>query len=303
MFRPTVLPASAPTMISISATEMPTQIEISDAASASPSHSAETSQTLSTTHSSPCRHGTRGGGMKKAASRWLGHIQVPPPTTCGRSHQPVRRFRGTPSPSTHVLQIFFSPSTVPATPLERTPGGRHAPCRQLRDGRYRLTLWHHVQPCPDDEERYDLILERPSPSSCCRRPSAAKDKPVLIELCVETTLRAYGLVAQKKADLPLWGTYVETEPEKYRREESASLWMRLCGRPLQVWSLTAPRCRRKQAPGWLTGRGGRTQLRKTSRSQNEQAGEATFSQFPTESRGRSESDAIAAAAVFAQRLG
>ena len=25
--------------------------------------------------------------------------------------------------------------------------------RQLRDGRVRLILWHHIEPCPDDEAR------------------------------------------------------------------------------------------------------------------------------------------------------
>lgn len=118
--------------------------------------------------------------------------------------------------------------------------------RQLRDGRYRLTLWHHIQPCPDDEERYDLILERSIPVIVLRETFQNKSKPDLIKACVEMTVIACGLVARKQADLPLWGTYVETEPEKYCLEESASLWMRLCGRPLQVWRLTAPRCRRKQ---------------------------------------------------------
>src|SRR6266849_3080794 len=41
------LPATAPTMISISATEMAAQIEIRDAARARPIHSADASQTLS----------------------------------------------------------------------------------------------------------------------------------------------------------------------------------------------------------------------------------------------------------------
>lgn len=118
--------------------------------------------------------------------------------------------------------------------------------RQLRDGRYRLTLWPHVQPCPEDEERFDLILERSIPVIVLRETFQNKSKPDLIKTCVEMTVIAYGLVAQRQADLALWGTYVETEPEKYCLEESMSLWMRLCGRPLQVWRLMAPRCRRKQ---------------------------------------------------------
>jgi hypothetical protein len=65
-----VLPAIAPTMISIRATEIPTQIEISDAASANPSHSAETSQTLSIARSCHRHHDLRQqAAMKKTALR------------------------------------------------------------------------------------------------------------------------------------------------------------------------------------------------------------------------------------------
>ena len=47
MSRPMALPATAPTMISTSATDMATRIEMIEASSASPIQSAEASQTLS----------------------------------------------------------------------------------------------------------------------------------------------------------------------------------------------------------------------------------------------------------------
>ena len=50
--KPTRLPATAPTTISTSATDIATQIEMTDASSASPTHSAEASQTLSIAESS-----------------------------------------------------------------------------------------------------------------------------------------------------------------------------------------------------------------------------------------------------------
>jgi hypothetical protein len=48
-------------------------------------------------------------------------------------------------------------------------------------------------------------------------------------------------VAQKKADPALWGTFLETEPEKYSLEEDMSFWMRVFGKR----NLAAPRVRRK----------------------------------------------------------
>ena len=119
--------------------------------------------------------------------------------------------------------------------------------RQLRDGRVRLILWHHIEPCPDDEARFDLILERSIPVIVLRETFANRSAPELVNLCVEMTLMAYALVTRQQADLPLWGTYVETAPGKYSLEEAASLWMRIFGRALRVWKVPAPRCHRKNA--------------------------------------------------------
>lgn len=113
--------------------------------------------------------------------------------------------------------------------------------------RVRLTLWHHIEPCPDDEERFDLILERSIPIIVLQETFAKKTASEFVKACVEMTLVAYALVTRQQADLPLWGTHVETEPAKYHLEESASLWMRIFGKPLKVWKVTAPRCRRKTA--------------------------------------------------------
>jgi hypothetical protein len=121
--------------------------------------------------------------------------------------------------------------------------------RQLSDGRYRLTLWHHVEPCPEDEERFELIIERSIPIILLPETFAAHSAAELARLCVENTLMAYALVAQGKADLPLWGTYVEAAAQQYCLEEEASPWMRSMGRALKVWRLTAPRVRRKVQAG------------------------------------------------------
>lgn len=118
--------------------------------------------------------------------------------------------------------------------------------RRLRDGRCRLTLWHHVQPCPDDAARYDLIVERSIPVIILGETCAGKSADELIGLCVKNTLAAYALVHRHQADLPLWGTYVETASGKYSLEAAASCWMRYCGRPLKLWKLTAPRVRRRR---------------------------------------------------------
>lgn len=117
--------------------------------------------------------------------------------------------------------------------------------QKLRDGGIRLTLWHHIEPCPEDEERYDLILERSIPVIVRPETLAAKARPELIALCVRMTLTAFALGSQQQADLPLSGTFVETSPENYSLTEQASLLMRVFGRPLGLWRLAAPRVRRK----------------------------------------------------------
>ena len=98
--RPMTLPATAPTMISISATEMATRIEMIDAASARPSHSADASQTFVTVHSSilsevtaPTRSGTEG-----RQEAWPIKANSSHRTSRGRSHQPQRRLSGSSIP-------------------------------------------------------------------------------------------------------------------------------------------------------------------------------------------------------------
>src|SRR5712675_1151892 len=97
------LPATAPTMISIRATEMAAQIDIRDAARARPIHSADASQTLSMAVLFPAL-------PQQADERGRGHVTAwrkrdspqattdLPPLLHGRSHQPHWRFWGTPSP-------------------------------------------------------------------------------------------------------------------------------------------------------------------------------------------------------------
>src|SRR5215467_102794 len=101
-----ILPATAPTMISIRATEIAAQIDITDAARARPIHKADANQILSIPNLFPCPAAASGGAGQSgpwsrdslAEERFAGASTDLPPLLNGRSHQPHRRFWGTPSP-------------------------------------------------------------------------------------------------------------------------------------------------------------------------------------------------------------
>jgi hypothetical protein len=88
--RPTRLPATAPTTISVRATEIATHIESTDAISAKPIHKADASQTLSMPSSMP----RRGAALRRPtvgrSGRWHAReaSQTPPHPLRGRGHQP-----------------------------------------------------------------------------------------------------------------------------------------------------------------------------------------------------------------------
>src|SRR5229473_4417648 len=123
------LPATAPTMISIRATEIAAQIDIRDAASARPIHSADASQTLSMAILFPALPQQ----ADEPTERGHGHVTAwrkrdspsaatdLPPLLHGRSHQPHRRFWGTPSPF----------DTVDLNAAAVTCKGRRGPLLQL----------------------------------------------------------------------------------------------------------------------------------------------------------------------------
>src|SRR6266478_2449728 len=109
------LPATAPTMISIRATEIAAQIDIRDAARARPIHSADASQTFSMAilfpalpqqaypHPPPLAREGKVGRPTGHVTAWRKRDSPQattdlPPFLHGRSHQPHRRFWGTPSP-------------------------------------------------------------------------------------------------------------------------------------------------------------------------------------------------------------
>ncbi len=92
--RPMMLPATAPTTISVSATDIPTQIDNMDAASASPIQSADANQTEAIAFSSPFRGG-RAAKLSVRMRRTTGPYRI---TRAVGVISPVGRFWGTPSP-------------------------------------------------------------------------------------------------------------------------------------------------------------------------------------------------------------
>ena len=94
----TMLPATAPTMISISATEIATRIETIEATSASPIQSADASQTLSI-EPPPCRapRGTPAAVMSSMLEE-ANSLALPHADAVGVISPPKGHFWGTPSP-------------------------------------------------------------------------------------------------------------------------------------------------------------------------------------------------------------
>src|SRR5216684_9313979 len=129
------LPATAPTMISIRATEIAAQIDIRDAASARPIHSADASQTFSMAILFPALPQQ----ADEPTERGHGHVTAwrkrdspsaatdLPPLLHGRSHQPDRRFWGTPSPFDTVDLNAAAVTCKGPRGRCRSLGARHRP--------------------------------------------------------------------------------------------------------------------------------------------------------------------------------
>src|SRR6516165_10888267 len=107
------LPATAPTTISVNATETVSQTDSTDATNASPIHSAAISQTCSTTHLSlpvgrdRC-YGWREGVSRVSARLAAGRNAPAALNARSRSYQPYGGFGETPSPSDWCRAAYSS---------------------------------------------------------------------------------------------------------------------------------------------------------------------------------------------------